>query len=655
MSSYGLGIDAGGTYTDLAIIDFTNDTVIYSTKELTNYDKPHLAISAGLEKIEKEVRSNIMVSSLATTLATNAIIENKGGKAGLVLIGCERVPDEVNFSTSVLTLQGGHTVSGSEKQPLNFSKLKHNIETFSKGIDAIAVVSFFSVRNPDHELKVAKFIEDKTGLTVICGHTFSMKLNFEKRAVTALWNARLIPLIEKLVQSTTKVLRNFNIKGPLMIVKGDGSLMSAKTALERPVETLLSGPAASINGARHISSLNDALVVDMGGTTTDIALIQNSQVKINSDGVTIGNWKTHVRSADIRTIGVGGDSLIWLDRDEGLSVGPLKAEPLCMAAIKDTRVESILQNIKKKIDQTRWSNLNPTTLYLEKPGEERKLLPHSPYSEYLQKLNKNKEIGIAELDKLVNSNSILQCSLTPTDILVALGEMELGSVDAARLGLDIFTTYLEVDINDLWNIVQNVIGNKICIAAVNLLCEDCTAKQAISNLVNYLYVERSQSFKEEHLKAKVDLTFPVIGLGAPAPAFVCQALELFTKQCYLFDDYDTSVAIGAIVGLVKKEAYVKIRFSEQGKYTLHSEKGRKEFSSQKEAVLYGKTILKELIATQMKEENIYDYHYQVDVNNKSFSNNHGNNIIIETDLNAYATSNIKPDSVFNDNNTTSVY
>ena len=123
------------------------------------------------------------------------------------------------------------------------------------------------------------------------------------------------------------------IRAPLMIVRGDGSLMDAAYAAERPVETVLSGPAASVTGAQFLSGLRDGLVVDMGGTTTDIAALSGGMCSVSEEGALLSGWRTRVRALEIRTFGLGGDSEIVLRPDGSVHIGPRKVVPLCRAAV----------------------------------------------------------------------------------------------------------------------------------------------------------------------------------------------------------------------------------------------------------------------------------------------------------------------------------
>lgn len=144
-------------------------------------------------------------------------------------------------------------------------------------------------------------------------------------------NARLLPMIRELINSVRRSLMNAGIKAPLMVVKGDGSLMNEALALDRPIETIISGPAASLIGAKALSGREDAIVIDMGGTTTDIGVLRGGQPRLESEGAMIDGKRTKVLAANIATTGLGGDSRIVVNNKQ-LFVGPYRAVPLCIAS-----------------------------------------------------------------------------------------------------------------------------------------------------------------------------------------------------------------------------------------------------------------------------------------------------------------------------------
>jgi hypothetical protein len=171
----------------------------------------------------------------------------------------------------------------------------------------------------------------------------SSTLDAPRRALTAVLNARLTPQIRHLIEALSGVLAEESIDAPLMIVKGDGSLMRADVALEYPVETILSGPAASVVGAGFLTGLGDFVVSDMGGTTTDVAVVSNGRPALRAEGALVGGWRTMVKAVDVRTSGLGGDSEVTFDRQVRLRVGPRKAMPLCLLA---HRFPDVLEDLR---------------------------------------------------------------------------------------------------------------------------------------------------------------------------------------------------------------------------------------------------------------------------------------------------------------------
>src|SRR5690606_27024689 len=178
-------------------------------------------------------------------------------------------------------------------------------------------------------------IRARTGLPVTMSHELSAKLGGPRRALTTLLNARLVSLIDRLIAATETFLADRGIAAPLMVVRGDGALVSAGFARQRPIETILSGPAASLVGARHMTGLDDAMVSDIGGTTTDVAVLDKGHPRIDPEGATVGGFRTMVEAVAMRTFGLGGDSEIGLEEgalDPRLVLGPRRLVPLSLAA-----------------------------------------------------------------------------------------------------------------------------------------------------------------------------------------------------------------------------------------------------------------------------------------------------------------------------------
>ena len=291
--AYFLGVDTGGTYTDAVVINQAKDSVTSTAKSLTT--RPDLALGIGraidAALLGAKLNSNqIAMVSLSTTLATNALVEGQGGRVALIFIGfdaadAERAGLNQALGTDPLVLlAGGHSHSGAELCPLDLAALESQVRFIGPEVMAFAVAARFGTRNPAHEIMVRDVIRAVTGRPVTCSHELSANLNGPKRALTAVLNARLIGMIDRLVSACEGYLNEIGIKAPLMVVRGDGALISAAMVRERPIETILSGPAASIVGARWLTGAQNALVSDIGGTTTDIALLRDGLPEIDPEG-----------------------------------------------------------------------------------------------------------------------------------------------------------------------------------------------------------------------------------------------------------------------------------------------------------------------------------------------------------------------------------
>ena len=298
---YFLGVDTGGTYTDAVILDATADMVIGSAKSLTTRGDLALGIGRAVDAALAGAGiapAQVSLVSLSTTLATNALVEGQGGRVALVFIGFDAGDLERGGLTEalkgdpVIALAGGHNHAGGEVVPLDLVALEAAVAALKDQVMGFAVAARFGTRNPAHEVAARAVIRRVTGRPVTCSHELSAQLNGPKRALTAVLNARLIGMIDRLVAACERHLAAIGVTAPLMVVRGDGALISAAMVRERPIETILSGPAASIVGARWLTGAADALVSDIGGTTTDVALLRNGLPEIDPLGARVGGFRT---------------------------------------------------------------------------------------------------------------------------------------------------------------------------------------------------------------------------------------------------------------------------------------------------------------------------------------------------------------------------
>ena len=344
-NSYLVGVDTGGTYTDAAIIDAASNKVLASAKALTT--RGDLAVGvcdaiehalSGLSGDSGATAAKVRLVSVSTTLATNAVVEGHGSPVCVVLVGFDETMAQRSGLDSafpglvVERVAGGHDHNGGEVAKLDMAALAGVVEKHGPNVEAFAVASQFAVRNPAHELAARDFITGKTSLPVTISTELASALDAPRRALTAALNARLISRISLLIRAVQQAMRRFGIDAPLMMTKGDGSLARAETVALRPIETVLSGPAASLVGAATLSGLSDFILSDMGVTTTDLGVLQSGRPQVNEQGADVGGWRTMVQAIDVRTLGLGGDSEVAFDLKGAARVGARRSVPVSLIA-----------------------------------------------------------------------------------------------------------------------------------------------------------------------------------------------------------------------------------------------------------------------------------------------------------------------------------
>ena len=204
-------------------------------------------------------------------------------------------------------------------------------------VSAFAISSYFSTRNPEHELKAKERILELTGLPAVCGHELSQELGAYERAVTAFLNAQLIPITRQFVESIIKDMNERGISSRLLMLKCDGSVVGIKDALKKPIETIFSGPAASLVGASYLSGLETCAVIDVGGTSTDISSICMGVPDLSDEGAIVGGWKTRVKAIRMETTATGGDSHVWT-KEQGTLPGTKTGYAPCCSCSSISRL-----------------------------------------------------------------------------------------------------------------------------------------------------------------------------------------------------------------------------------------------------------------------------------------------------------------------------
>lgn len=339
-----VGIDVGGTNTDAALVH--QDQVLAMAKVPTNHGDLFSSTKQALEEVLKKHQGQEPIQlHLSTTLSTNIIVEGKGAQTAVVAIpGPGSNLQDQGFNFPVYEVGGYVDHRGREVSPLDEIEISKLRDEFEPGV-ALAIVGKFSQRNPSQEQQLGQLLEVQSAGPRSYGHLLSGRANFPRRIVTTYLNASVTEQQEEFLQMWQELQRDSSLSlGEILILKADGGTMSLQSSRERPVETILSGPAASIMGVRALTTCTEGnyLIVDIGGTTTDLAVVVEDEVLFEREGATILGYKTLVPALLTRSLGLGGDSELNFS-DSGLVIGPKRAgRPVCVGGNHLTPTDAVV-------------------------------------------------------------------------------------------------------------------------------------------------------------------------------------------------------------------------------------------------------------------------------------------------------------------------
>lgn len=326
-----IGIDVGGTHTDGVCI--RDGQLLAMAKVPTDHDNLLATITEALRTILKDCQgADIRTINLSTTLSTNSIVTGHTEKVGMFVIPGPGInPQAYAVGSQYHVLTGCVDHRGTVTAKARVDQIKPlAAKCREDGIRVYGVVGKFCTRNPEQETAMAEALAPQADFITL-GHRVSESLNFGRRINTAYYNAAVWRTFNAFADAFEQSLRDLDIQADINIVKADGGTMPLRLAREIPVQSIFSGPAASVMGILSTAQVTeDALILDIGGTTTDIAVLLDGIPLLERDGISLGEHPTLVRALKVESIGIGGDSFIS-SRNGQLLVGPDRHGP-CMAA-----------------------------------------------------------------------------------------------------------------------------------------------------------------------------------------------------------------------------------------------------------------------------------------------------------------------------------
>ena len=594
---YQLGIDTGGTYTDAVVVNEQQE-VIAKHKSLTTAYDLSVGIGNAISHLPPELLTSINLVALSTTLSTNSVVEGRGAPVCVLLPGYSDSQVEKSGLLEIIDrelvniLPGGHSAIGEEQTSLDLELTEKVIRQQSDKVSAFAISSMFGTRNSSHERTLRQLVRDVSGKPVACGHELASSLGAPRRALTAALNARMILYIQALIESVQQILQEKSINAPLMIVKGDGSLVNSDVALQQPVATVLSGPAASVIGACALSGQQDAVVVDIGGTTTDIAVVTNGQPELCSEGARIGDWQPMVEAIRVFSIGLGGDSEV---RFKGkMDISQRRVVPISLLA---HQYPEVLPRLQIQYNMAPTPRNNKFVLRLQSNEVLIRQLNEMELSTW-EKLQE----GPIEMESLVDKNRPMMRALaklerlglaiysgfTPSDATHVLGMSNHWSTEAAVLGAKIWARQMrhlygcgnwEADdavapSQDVFDLVTREISQKLIEAGLNQHGKLVDSRsQNITRLLADIILQSEEAQKIDPLfKIKFAENYPLVAVGGPAGDYFPKVAKMLGVELHLPENADTANAIGAVMGAVIQVSQVTVTQPEFGVfYLFHKE------------------------------------------------------------------------------------
>lgn len=339
-----LGLDVGGTFTDVVIID--GHRVVATAKRRTTKDNLMNGIGEALDAVLEDCdTSNIEQVTLSTTVVTNTIVEGKEQPVDLyVVTGPGRNVDDI-FPVSPIYLQGytDHRGIVVEHTPADAVRGIANMVQARSGTDLAAVSAKFGVRNPQEELSITEKLKN-TYHAISNGSLLSGSLNFPRRTISAYFNSAVTPVFTVFKKNVEDALSARNIVAPLHILKADGGSLPIEHMVSRPVETAFTGPAATVLGLSALGVIGNqhTVALDIGGTTTDISLWKHGRPLMTKNGVSIREYPSAVRSFAVTSVGIGGESVVRL-KNGNLTVGPERVGPsVALGGVEPTLGDALI-------------------------------------------------------------------------------------------------------------------------------------------------------------------------------------------------------------------------------------------------------------------------------------------------------------------------
>lgn len=670
----GIGIDTGGTYTDIVVYDMESGRVLGSGKTPTTKDHLEVCILRALDSMDQSYIHQAELLALSTTLATNACLENKGGRAKCLMIGMN--PESMNNLDQVygsygfrdldqlVFIEGKPEHLFDEPEDPDWEELKEKGAELFRGCRAVGITQIYPDANGGRFEQEAEKILKKEGFQVTTAWNMFHDVDVLRRGAGTLLNARLIPIISDFLDAVRRALSERHLKMPIAIVAGNGNQMAEAVACERPVETLLSGPAASAVGGSVISGEPDGILVDMGGTTTDIALIREGEPVLADQGISIGQWRTTVKGLYVDTTLLGGDSEVLFENGRILlgkeRVIPLSALVQMFPAQKEQiihRLHALAESGKKHTRMLHEFLVLQNNILADPDLRDR----YTPEEIRICEALRNGPLILEDFaeaagesvykpgtERLEAEGVIMRSGLTPTDMMVLKGDIDLYGEDSARAvreavrfliqntdpeyyrmsgrGKTVYpvrdhgadagdekktaeTRPEEAVADEVYRLVEKKMYRRI----VEILMAQQHPGQrryleqdGVKRMIDWSFEEARKGGAEDWAGMRIHTDLPIIGVGAPVHIFLPAVAEYLGTRAVIHPFAGVANALGAIAGKVSARVSIHVKADYQGAvpdgFSVTDGRGKHKFEHYEDAEKYAEKTARKLAAEEARRQ-----------------------------------------------------
>ena len=612
----GIGIDTGGTCTDAVAYDFETGTFLAKGKSLTTRENLSIGIGKALDMLPQEHIRDALMVSLSTTLATNACLEDKGGRAKLMIFGLTdelitRFDAEVKYglkSGYVRCVDTTGSADGLTVTEPDWESVVSEHGEWLRDADALSAAELYSMNNgAPCENRIKKMAGEIFGLPCVCASEFTNELDVLVRGATAMLNARMFPIVNEFVEAAISDFKKRGCRAPVMVVRSDGSMMSSDLSRSRPVETILSGPAASVLAGKTFCEEKDYVIVDMGGTTTDISVVRGGRPVMARDGIQIGGWKTAVKGVHVSPFALGGDTTVRLVNGKP-QLTKRRATSMCSAAKRWPEIKQMLINLIYSKHVNRFP-LHEIFYLVREPAEQKSydrdelalldVLRDGPC--ILEKLQEKAGIDLYHFngERLEAEGVIMRCGLTPTDFMHLRGDYNEYDKEASQLAAQylLFSMKrentpeeLEALVDEVYDLVggqmyENLLRVMLSRQYPEMFKDGADAQTEY--LIRQAWAQRGAE-EQGFFKHAFGSGAALVGIGAPTHVFLPAVAKALGAQCILPENAEVANALGALMADIDVVSRVEIsqRLASNGGmyYIAHAPAGSKRFDNLNDAI-----------------------------------------------------------------------